>query len=153
MRGPALRSPPIVRFAPARASRRSASALGLSRHLVPHQSGACVLYGIAVVSVRADRRRNRRLRSICRGVVERRLARGISWIAANPNAGDVIPGSGGCRKVRWTRQGQGKRGGARVIYFVASGQTIWLLIVYAKAKFDNLPAEFLAELKREVEDE
>ena len=69
----------------------------------------------------------------------------ISWIAANPSAGDVIPGSGGCRKVRWTRQGQGKRGGARVIYFVASGQTIWLLIVYAKAKFDNLPAEFLAE--------
>ena len=55
--------------------------------------------------------------------------------------------------MRWTRQGQGKRGGARVIYFVASGQTIWLLIVYAKAKFDNLPAEFLAELKREVEHE
>jgi putative component of toxin-antitoxin plasmid stabilization module len=77
----------------------------------------------------------------------------ISWIAANPNAGDVIPGSGGCRKVRWGRQGQGKRGGARVIYFVASGQTIWLLIVCAKAKFDNLPAEFLAELKREVEHE
>lgn len=55
--------------------------------------------------------------------------------------------------MRWTRQGQGKRGGARVIYFVESGQTIWLLIVYAKAKFDNLPAEFLAELKRGVEDE
>jgi len=77
----------------------------------------------------------------------------ISWIAANPSAGDVIPGSGGCRKVRWTRQGQGKRGGARVIYFVVSGQTIWLLIVYAKARFDNLPAEFLAELKRGVEDD
>ena len=77
----------------------------------------------------------------------------ISWIAANPSAGDVIPGSGGCRKVRWMRQGQGKRGGARVIYFVESSQTIWLLIVYAKAKFDSLPAEFLAELKRGVEDE
>ena len=67
--------------------------------------------------------------------------------------GDVIPGSGGCRKVRWTRQAQRKRGGARVIYFVASGQTIWLLIAYAKAKFDNVPAEFLAELEREVEHE
>ncbi|MFN7644488.1 MAG: transcriptional regulator [Burkholderiales bacterium] len=77
----------------------------------------------------------------------------ILWIAANPSAGDVIPGSGGCRKVRWTRQGQGKRGGTRVIYFVEYGRTIWLLIVYAKAKFDNMPAEFLAELKRGVEDE
>lgn len=41
----------------------------------------------------------------------------INWLAANPDAGDVIPGSGGCRKVRWTRPGMGKRGGARVIYF------------------------------------
>ena len=55
--------------------------------------------------------------------------------------------------MRWTRQAQRKRGGARVIYFVASGQSIWLLIAYAKAKFDNVPAEFLAELEREVEHE
>jgi hypothetical protein len=72
----------------------------------------------------------------------------IDFIALNPEAGDVIPGSGGCRKVRWTRQGMGKRGGARVIYFnrLASGEVV-LLIAYAKAKFDNLPAEFLAKLK------
>jgi len=41
----------------------------------------------------------------------------ITWIAANPLAGDVISGSGGCRKVRCIRSGMGKRGGARVIYF------------------------------------
>jgi len=76
----------------------------------------------------------------------------ITWIAANPTAGDVIPGSGGCRKVRWASSGRGKRGGARVIYFNARDQTIWLLIVYAKAKFDRLPTEFLAELKQGVED-
>ena len=75
----------------------------------------------------------------------------ISWIAANPQAGDVVPGSGGCRKVRWTRQGMGKRGGARVIYFNEVEGRIWLLIVYSKSKFDNLPAEFLAQLKSEVE--
>jgi hypothetical protein len=40
----------------------------------------------------------------------------INWIAANPDAGDVIRGSGGCRKVRWTSAGQGKRGGAKVSY-------------------------------------
>ena len=75
----------------------------------------------------------------------------IDWIAANPLAGDVIPGSGGCRKVRWSRSGMGKRGGARVIYFNVLDGRIWLLIAYAKAKFDNLPAGFLSRLKAEVE--
>ena len=75
----------------------------------------------------------------------------INWIAANPNAGDVVPGSNGCRKVRWQRSGMGKRGGARVVYFNEAQGHIWLLIVYAKAKFDNLSAEFLAQLKYEVE--
>ncbi|HEY3579682.1 MAG TPA: hypothetical protein VGK82_04035, partial [Pyrinomonadaceae bacterium] len=72
--------------------------------------------------------------------------------AANPRVGDVIPGSGGCRKIRWASSGRGKRGGARVIYFNAPDETIWLLIVYNKAKFDKLPSEFLAKLKHGVED-
>ena len=76
----------------------------------------------------------------------------INFIAGNPEAGDAIRGSGGCRKVRWSRSGTGKRGGARVIYFLASEGTVWLLIVYSKSKFDNLPASFLAELKKGVED-
>ncbi len=76
----------------------------------------------------------------------------INWIAANPEAGKLIRGSGGCRKVRWSAEGQGKQGGARVVYFLAVGGTIWLLIVYKKAKFDNLPTSFVAELKRGVED-
>lgn len=46
----------------------------------------------------------------------------------------------------------GQAGCARVIYFNASTATIWLLIVYTKAKFDNLPTAFLAELKQGVED-
>lgn len=76
----------------------------------------------------------------------------INWIAANPGAGDVIPGSGGCRKVRWSTAGSGKRGGARVIYFLEHEHTVWLLIVYKKAKYDNLPTEFIAELRKGVED-
>ena len=47
----------------------------------------------------------------------------------------------------------GKRGGARVVYFMETEGRIWLLIVYAKSKFDNLPAEFLAQLKGEVEND
>ena len=74
------------------------------------------------------------------------------WLAGNPLAGDVVPGSGGVRKVRWSRSGMGKRGGARVIYFNEWQGRIWLLMVYTKAKFDNLPTEFLVQLRQEVED-
>jgi hypothetical protein len=76
----------------------------------------------------------------------------ISFIAVSPEAGDIIPGSGGCRKVRWSTAGSGKQGGARVVYFLAPDGVVWLLIVYKKAKFDNLPTSFLTELKRGVED-
>lgn len=74
------------------------------------------------------------------------------WLASDPLSGDVIPGSGGLRKVRWSRAGVGKRGGARVIYYnqLADG-TIALLMVFAKTKFDNLPVEFLTRLRKEFE--
>lgn len=66
------------------------------------------------------------------------------FIATNPEAGDVIPGVPPLRKVRWKRQGIGKRGGTRVIYFnrLASGEVV-LIAAYAKAKFDNLPTDVL----------
>jgi hypothetical protein len=76
----------------------------------------------------------------------------ITFIASNPEAGSIIRGSGGCRKVRWSRTGTGKRGGARVIYFLAPDGTVWLLIVYTKAKFDILPTFFIAKLKQGVQD-
>jgi len=77
----------------------------------------------------------------------------VDWIAEHPFAGDVIRGSGGCRKVRWSAGGRGKRGGARVIYFIAPDGAIWLLIVTMKSALDALPATFLARLKREVDDD
>ncbi len=75
-----------------------------------------------------------------------------TWLALTPDAGDVVPGSGGVRKVRWSRKGSGKRGGVRVVYFnrLASGE-IWLLLMYAKSARDNIPAEVLRELKQEIE--
>lgn len=76
----------------------------------------------------------------------------ISYIASIPEAGAVIRGSGGCRKVRWGRGGLGKRGGARVIYFVAEDGVVWLLIVYTKARYDALPTSFLAALRQGVQD-
>jgi hypothetical protein len=63
----------------------------------------------------------------------------INFIAANPEAGDVIPGTGGVRKIRWARTGSGKRGGARVIYFFhAASRPLYLLMIYAKARREDL---------------
>jgi hypothetical protein len=68
----------------------------------------------------------------------------IDWITENPLAGAVIPGAGDLRKVRWSREGMGKRGGARVIYYnrLASGEVV-LVATYTKAKFDNMPVAVL----------
>ncbi len=58
----------------------------------------------------------------------------ISWISLHANAGDVIPGADGARKVRWGRAGTGKRGGVRVIHFhLADDEVVLLVMVYAKA--------------------
>ena len=72
----------------------------------------------------------------------------IAWISENPMAGDVIPGAGPLRKVRWTRKCMGKSGGARLINFnrFVNGDTV-LSLVYNNAKFDNLRPELLLKLK------
>ena len=56
-----------------------------------------------------------------------------------PNAGNVITGTGGLRKMRWTSAGKGKRGGSRVIYFHAVAQSqIRMLLIYRKGIKDDL---------------
>lgn len=64
-------------------------------------------------------------------------------LAARPQMGDVIQGTGGLRKVRWTVEGGGKRGGVRVIYYHVSAQAqCRMLLVYRKPVKDDLtPAE------------
>lgn len=65
----------------------------------------------------------------------------IQWLAANPEAGDVIPGADGARKVRWALAGSGKRGGVRVIFFnYAQDGTILLVMMYAKNERENVAA-------------
>lgn len=74
-------------------------------------------------------------------------------LAGNPELGDVIPGSGGIRKVRWGTRGRGKRGGVRVIYFVRSSQgVIWMLTVYAKNVVETIPTSLLRRIREEIED-
>ena len=78
----------------------------------------------------------------------------FAWIACRPDAGTVIPGSGGCRKVRWSRSGVGKRGGVRVIYFTRTREAeLWMLLVYPKAAKDNIPGHILKQIRKEIEDD
>lgn len=73
----------------------------------------------------------------------------IDWIAANPLAGDVIPGADGARKVRWSIAGKGKRGGVRVIYFnVVEHGEIWLMAIYAKADQANILAKDIKKVSK-----
>lgn len=74
-------------------------------------------------------------------------------LIANPEAGDLIPGSGGVRKLRWGVGGRGKRGGIRVIYYVRTrrGQ-IWMLTLYAKNVVESIPAHVLRQIKEEIDD-
>lgn len=75
----------------------------------------------------------------------------IDWIASFPDAGAVIQGKAGLRKVRWGRRGVGRRGGARVIYWVrVSEGRIVLLSVYAKASNEAFSATFLKELAKRM---
>jgi hypothetical protein len=78
------------------------------------------------------------------------------FLARNPEAGDVIPGSGGFRKLRWTdpRRRKGKRGGLRVIYFYfASESQIWLMTLYGKDEIADLTPDEKRALKMAVERE
>ena len=73
---------------------------------------------------------------------EDELAALVDHVAHHPEAGDVIPGTGGVRKLRWARTGSGKRGGARVIYFYYRPDCpLYLLLAYAKAQASDLTAE------------
>ena len=76
----------------------------------------------------------------------------VGFIATNPEAGDVIPGAQGTRKVRWQASGRGKRGGSRVIYFnQLDDGLIVLLAVYAKNDKADLPRNSARKLKHEAE--
>ncbi len=73
-------------------------------------------------------------------------------IAANPEDGVVIRGSGGVRKVRWSRPGTGKSGGVRVVYLVRNEQgEVYLLTLFAKSEKENIALAVLKEIRRALE--
>ena len=73
-------------------------------------------------------------------------------LSNSPEAGDVIRGSGGVRKLRWGIAGRGKRGGIRVIYYLRSRQgEIWMLTLYAQNEADSIPGHILKKIKEEID--
>ncbi|MEW6740009.1 MAG: hypothetical protein ACOYU2_09015 [Nitrospirota bacterium] len=71
-----------------------------------------------------------------------------------PDAGKIISGSRGLRKLRWSTGGHGKRGGIRVIYYwFVSQEVILLLFAYPKSEQDDLTTDQLRQLKKIIERE
>jgi hypothetical protein len=78
------------------------------------------------------------------------------YLAKNPEAGDMVPGAGGIRKLRWkdSSRGKGRRGGLRVVYFCfLSEQEIWLLTLYGKNEAADLTKDQKDQLRRALEAE
>ena len=77
----------------------------------------------------------------------------LQWkLLTDPEAGPIIPGSGGLRKIRWKTKDKGKRGGLRIIYyFKTKAGEIWLLTIYAKNEVSNIPPHILRKIKKEIE--
>ena len=73
------------------------------------------------------------------------------YLCEYPEAGDVVRGSGGVRKIRWRRTGSGKSGGVRVCYYTRThlGQ-ILMLMIYAKGARDSIPGSVLKALREET---
>lgn len=74
------------------------------------------------------------------------------FLLEQPDRGDLIKGSGGLRKLRWSGSGRGKRGGIRVIYFLWHHDTAFMLFAYAKNKSEDLSSDQLNLLKSLIEE-
>ena len=81
--------------------------------------------------------------------------RAFQWyLMTYPDAGDIVRGSGGVRKIRWRQKGRGKRGGVRIIYFwKKTADEIWLLTIYSKSEKATIPSHLLKNIAEEIENE
>lgn len=76
------------------------------------------------------------------------------YLALFPDAGDVMRGSGGLRKLRWRQKGRGKRGGVRIIYYwITAEGKILMLYLYSKNIKDDLSNSELKLIKKIVDEE
>lgn len=75
------------------------------------------------------------------------------FMISNPEAGDLVRGSGGVRKLRWRARDKGKQGGIRVIYYIRyDPNELWMLTVYSKSNLDDVPGHILRQLMEAFRD-
>lgn len=73
------------------------------------------------------------------------------FLLEHPDAGVIIRGTGGVRKLRWTLPGKGKRGGIRVIYYWKKQEyEIWMLTVYSKSEKETISSHILKKIAEEI---
>jgi len=77
-----------------------------------------------------------------------------SYLLQKPDAGDIVRGSGGVRKVRWAKAGQGKSGGLRAIYYwKKSDHEIWMLTLYSKSERATIAGHQLKQIAEAIDNE
>lgn len=73
------------------------------------------------------------------------------FLLERPDAGQIVRGTGGVRKLRWAMTGRGKSGGLRVIYYWrVSNDEIWLLTMYSKNERENISSHILKQIAEEI---
>lgn len=76
------------------------------------------------------------------------------YLMQKPDAGDIVRGSGGVRKVRWSLEGRGKSGGVRVIYYWRkSDHEIWMLTIYSKSERSTISGHILRQIAKAIDNE
>jgi len=83
------------------------------------------------------------------GIPDREREAIVNFLAAQPDAGEEMPGTGGARKMRFARPGEGKRGGYRIVTFFSGADIpVFLLSVFAKNEKSDLTRDEKNELKK-----
>ena len=77
-----------------------------------------------------------------------------TYLLQKPDAGDIVRGSGGVRKVRWAPERQGKSGGVRVIYYWRKrDHEVWMLTIYSKSERSTIPGHILKQIAEAIDHE
>jgi len=75
-----------------------------------------------------------------------------TYLMQKPDAGDLVRGSGGVRKVRWAPDGKGKSGGVRVIYYWKKpDHEIWMLTIYSKSERSTISGHILKKIAEAID--
>jgi mRNA-degrading endonuclease RelE of RelBE toxin-antitoxin system len=77
-----------------------------------------------------------------------------SYLMQKPDAGSIVKGSEGVRKVRWGQDGKGKSGGVRIIYYWKKpDHEVWMLTIYSKTERSTIPGHILKQIAEAIDHE